>query len=640
MRLNRCLLVVTVFVLLTACSYFRDPLQKELQDTQALAMLLFVDPPSGGSIDEEWVDNASTESVVPLENLWASLSNMPLKLQYGESVTVNGRIYSIGSYNNGLYRGRCPAELYLPMAAYSPDDGSWQVSLPALDRSQVAAVERNGLIFIFGGEHKRAYVYSSYSLCGVETTLFNTVQVFNPVTRTIVSRSAMPNKRTGATAAVVNGKVYLIGGNHLKLVEEYDPDLETWTRKSDMPTGRRDAVAAVVNNKIYVIGGNKSPYNQVEEYDPATDTWAAKAPMSTGRYHATAQVVNNRIFVFGGYPNKPYNHVQEYNPATNTWTVRAVMPTGRYGAFSGVHNDQIYVLGGSASVIESFDPSANTWTEFRSDLWTARAYHSATMVDGKVFVFGGYNGSYLSSVEALDPQTLSWSGRTAMPTARRYHASVELGGKVYLIGGHNAGGTLSTVDVYDPVTDSYSSAAPLQVGRQSHAACTRDGRIYVFGGNTNGTAATALNSVEEYDPATNTWVFRRSMSDYRTHMICVPEGNRIFLTGGMNSAGTALSTTESYDFRFDVWSIHQAMKFPRYHHSLVYMRGRIYGMGGRDSTVLSSVEKFDSALEQWIPENAMTVSRQGAAAVATDANIYVVGGYTGSTYLRSTDVFY
>ena len=82
------------------------------------------------------------------------------------------------------------------------------------------------------------------------------------------------------------------------------------------------------------------------------------------------------------------------------------------------------------------------------------------------------------------------------------------------------------------------------------------------------------------------------------------------------------------------------MKFPRYHHSLVYMRGRIYGMGGRDSTVLSSVEKFDSALEQWIPENAMTVSRQGAAAVATDTNIYVVGGYTGSTYLRSTDVFY
>jgi len=50
-----------------------------------------------------------------------------------------------------------------------------------------------------------------------------------------------------------------------------------WTRKADMPTPRWAHSSAVVNDKIYVIGGVSSEPNwkclsTVEEYDPVTDT--------------------------------------------------------------------------------------------------------------------------------------------------------------------------------------------------------------------------------------------------------------------------------------------------------------------------------------------------------------------------------
>lgn len=54
----------------------------------------------------------------------------------------------------------------------------------------------------------------------------------------------------------------------------------TWTRKADMSTPRWAQSVAVVNGKIYAIGGidtepsrlNGKALAAVEEYDPATDT--------------------------------------------------------------------------------------------------------------------------------------------------------------------------------------------------------------------------------------------------------------------------------------------------------------------------------------------------------------------------------
>ena len=71
---------------------------------------------------------------------------------------------------------------------------------------------------------------------------------------------------------------------------------DSWTNMSQMPTAVAGAKAAVVNDKIYVIGGTVN-----YEYDPVTDTWVSKQPMPTPRSDGVAVAVfENKIYVIGG----------------------------------------------------------------------------------------------------------------------------------------------------------------------------------------------------------------------------------------------------------------------------------------------------------------------------------------------------
>lgn len=138
---------------------------------------------------------------------------------------------------------------------------------------------------------------------------------------------------------------------------EYDPATDTWATKTPMPTARYGLTSGVVNGKIYVIGGN---INTVEEYDPATDTWATRTPMPTRRYWLTSSMVNGKIYAIGGYSYSTsyLNTVEEYDPATDTWTTKTPMPSPRARLTSSAVNGKIYVIGGYSylNMVEEYTP--------------------------------------------------------------------------------------------------------------------------------------------------------------------------------------------------------------------------------------------------------------------------------------------
>ncbi|MFC1719036.1 sigma-70 family RNA polymerase sigma factor, partial [Candidatus Poribacteria bacterium] len=78
-----------------------------------------------------------------------------------------------------------------------------------------------------------------------------------------------------------------------------------WTQKADMPTARRSTGSAVVDGKIYVIGGAEGwggpTIKTVEEYDPATDTWMARTDMPTSRHGLAVAAVDGIIYAIGGW---------------------------------------------------------------------------------------------------------------------------------------------------------------------------------------------------------------------------------------------------------------------------------------------------------------------------------------------------
>jgi len=163
------------------------------------------------------------------------------------------------------------------------------------------------------------------------------------------------------------------GSTALAVNEEYDPVTDQWSPKLAVPVATTGPASAVVNNKVYVIGGVTSGFvGTNEEYNPATNGWTTKAPMPTAREVAgsTAAVVNNRVYIIGGlgvnYIILPNN--EEYNPATNTWTIKAGMPTARRTHAMTAVNNKIYAIGGTDSWSTGALPALSTNEEFAPTL--------------------------------------------------------------------------------------------------------------------------------------------------------------------------------------------------------------------------------------------------------------------------------
>ena len=190
-------------------------------------------------------------------------------------------------------------------------------------------------------------------------------QVYDPVTGTWENRTSVPTPRTQLEANVVDGKIYLIGGrtggqmSTVALNEVYDPQTDTWTTKEPMRYPVVQYASAVVDNKIYVIGGQDEFHDELnldvtQIFDTTTDTWSLGAPIPKVVWQAaagatTGEQAPKRIYVFGGLPEQSLfgtDWNQVYNPETDTWTDAEPMPTARYSLSVAVLNDMLYVMRG------------------------------------------------------------------------------------------------------------------------------------------------------------------------------------------------------------------------------------------------------------------------------------------------------
>lgn len=273
---------------------------------------------------------------------------------------------------------------------------SWEdrAPLPAPRRYCTAAV-LDGRIYVMGGQF-----FSS----PIDTF---SVVVFDPAANTWDTDVApLPVLAMGAAASAANGKIYFIGGSahtgpFLSSVFEYDPVTDKWTKKADMPTPRFFLNTAVVDGKVYALGGRTFNYpppyclSIVEMYDPATDTWTAKTDMRNARSDFAAEVVDGKIYVMGGVPDN--TSVEVYDPQTDTWTEMDDMPYGKAEHGSGVIDGEIFLFGGLPSEEESggptwkFDPGTGIWQDIEADLPIFMAGFASGAVGQCLYTIGGMN---------------------------------------------------------------------------------------------------------------------------------------------------------------------------------------------------------------------------------------------------------
>ena len=254
----------------------------------------------------------------------------------------------------------------------------------------------------------------------------------------------MPSARQEISTAVLNGRIFVIGGynssgNSTDTVEVFDPTNSQWSSAAPLPIVTNHNAAAVAAGKLYALGGTS---NRVFVYDPQQNTWTDVAPMrfQHGNTPAVA-VINDHLYVAGGTDaaGATINELEVYDPVANAWTRLAAMNVPRNHTAGGAINGKFYVVGGrgsaeAANALEVYDPQTNTWLRLAA-MPTGRSGIGAGVVNGELYVFGGEQPRLFSEVEVYNPLDNRWQPLPPMPTPRHGLFASVIGSAIYLPGG-------------------------------------------------------------------------------------------------------------------------------------------------------------------------------------------------------------
>ena len=233
---------------------------------------------------------------------------------------------------------------------YNPRRDRWR-SLAASpdDLDHIQSVTLHGRIYSIGGLRR---------VPGHPKPSVGTVSIYDPSTDTFSTGEPMPagRERGAGGVAVWQGRIYYFGGLHDGVakpwVDVYDPASDGWTSLPDMPRARDHFQAAVVDGRMYAIGGRQGdrlhPFGFNDAYDFATGSWTtglAELPTARGGY--ASAVVQGHILIVGGEGDDlAYPTLEAYDPTSDTWTTLADMPTARHGIQAVVWHRRVFITDG------------------------------------------------------------------------------------------------------------------------------------------------------------------------------------------------------------------------------------------------------------------------------------------------------
>lgn len=299
------------------------------------------------------------------------------------------------------------------------------------------------------------------------------------------------------------------------------PAAGAWTTGQAMPTFRSEFAAAVLDDKIYVLGGLAGRTVRVTEvttvvevYDPAADTWSRAADLPLPLHHLAVAALGGRLVVAGGYDGDDFTPdvraTWVYDPAADAWSQGADLPAPRAAHALVAVGDRIIAAGGvgpDSTQLWAYDPAADRWTVLPAPLPTAREHLTAAAVDGRLYVVGGRwaGQGNLPTVEVYDPATGRWTRGRDMPTPRGGLTAAALGGRIHVTGGEELSGarTFPQHEAYSPATDAWTTLPALPTARHGLASAAVAGRWYVLGGGAQAGGATyntLTNLVEVFTP--------------------------------------------------------------------------------------------------------------------------------------------
>mmetsp|Transcript_15988 Transcript_15988/g.47367 ORF Transcript_15988/g.47367 Transcript_15988/m.47367 type:complete len:246 (-) Transcript_15988:301-1038(-) len=215
---------------------------------------------------------------------WERVADMNAPRCRHQMVTVGGSLFVVGGL---VSKGGVEAHGERFIERYCPRENKWSVMPCDVEpRYAFTAVAHGGLIYMIGG-------------LTVEGTRLAGVDRIDPATGAVERLAAgLPSPRAYLSSVAVGPLIYTMGGNDVTnaastAVDILDTVSGAWREGPELPSRRCDGCAVMLNGLVYLCGGedDEDYLRSVDVLDPVTSTWTSAAPLPEAKSSIAGCVV-------------------------------------------------------------------------------------------------------------------------------------------------------------------------------------------------------------------------------------------------------------------------------------------------------------------------------------------------------------
>jgi N-acetylneuraminic acid mutarotase len=322
------------------------------------------------------------------------------------------------------------------------------------------------------------------------------------------------------------------------------------------PGAKQGSAGAVLGDSLYVLGGDTKTSGFLQYYTykwtPEATSWSrltSSSVLPTNFMYSDVDSVGGLLFLFGGQ-NAQQNQSGYFN---DIYTMNPLLVNPNW-----------------------------TFVEVDSNVPDERNGHTATEIDGLVYVFGGWNQvAYYNDLWSFDTAALINGGNTGSwvsytlstkPAPRDGHTGVDFGGDLVIFGGfsHNTqGGTNAWTNCknasddckwfndlwfFNTVKNTWKQASPSgskPAPRHMHSADVIGDRMLVFGG---ASQQGDLNDLWSYQFSRNEWVQLQPsgvLPQPRNSHVAGVIGGVLYIYGGSTGSQDTWSFTLNVEQKYE-----------------------------------------------------------------------------------------
>ena len=240
------------------------------------------------------------------------------------------------------------------------------------------------------------------------------------------------NKSDDNKCIILGGKINNIITNKIEYLNLSKNSISLNTLNFNLPFPISSFGAFYFSQKIFICGGDngKNILNILKYYDNKLKNWIPLQKMNKCRKDFSyIQTLNNSFYVFGGQDENGniLNSVEKYDILKNKWEKITNMNLNRKGSCAIFLPDFIYIIGGFDGIqylksCEKYEFKSKKWF-FINDMKFQRCFCKAVLSNDLnfIYVFGGYCGMALNSIERYDIYNNKWENIASLPKGRYQH---------------------------------------------------------------------------------------------------------------------------------------------------------------------------------------------------------------------------